>query len=63
MPLAWSWMVAFLRRSDTRRNHILAVGLGLFGLLAPAGFAATLIASWYASGSFGNLLAGWLGGY
>jgi len=43
--------------------HILPVGLGLFGRLAPRGFSVTTIATWYLAGFFGNLLAGWLGGF
>jgi POT family proton-dependent oligopeptide transporter len=35
--------------------------LALFGRLAPEGFRATSIATWFFAGFFGNLLAGGLG--
>jgi POT family proton-dependent oligopeptide transporter len=41
--------------------YILPIGLGLFGRLAPAGFAATTIALWFLAAFFGNLLAGAFG--
>ncbi|HUO92881.1 MAG TPA: peptide MFS transporter [Rhizomicrobium sp.] len=40
---------------------ILPVGLGLFGRLAPKGFDATAIATWFFAGFAGNLLAGYIG--
>jgi POT family proton-dependent oligopeptide transporter len=41
--------------------YILPVGLALFGRMAPEGFRATSIATWFFAGFFGNLLAGALG--
>ncbi|HZP13359.1 MAG TPA: peptide MFS transporter [Nevskiaceae bacterium] len=41
--------------------HILPVGLGMFGKLAPKGFEASAIALWFSAGVVGNLLAGALG--
>jgi proton-dependent oligopeptide transporter, POT family len=40
---------------------ILPVGLGLFGRLAPKGYEATAIATWFFAGFAGNLFAGGLG--
>jgi len=45
----------------TGELYILPVGLGLFGRMAPEGFRATSIATWFFAGFFGNLLAGALG--
>jgi proton-dependent oligopeptide transporter, POT family len=59
----WLWFLAFFVLMTLGELHILPVGLGLFGRLAPKGLASTAIATWYLAGFFGNLLAGWLGGF
>jgi POT family proton-dependent oligopeptide transporter len=41
--------------------YILPIGLALFGRLAPASLAATVIAFWYCTSFGGNLLAGVVG--
>jgi POT family proton-dependent oligopeptide transporter len=41
--------------------HILPVGLGMFGRLAPKGFEASAIATWFFAGFVGNLAAGAVG--
>ena len=60
---SWLWLILFFVVMTVGELHILPVGLGLFGRLAPQGFSATTIATWYLAGFFGNLLAGWLGGF
>ncbi len=59
----WLWLMVFFVVMTIGELHILPVGLGLFGRLAPHSFSATTIATWYLAGFFGNLLAGWLGGF
>jgi len=51
------WFVVF----TIGELYILPVGLALFGRMAPEGFRATSIATWFFAGFFGNLLAGALG--
>jgi POT family proton-dependent oligopeptide transporter len=60
---SWLWFLAFFVLMTLGELHILPVGLGLFGRLAPKGLASTAIATWYLAGFFGNLVAGWLGGF
>ena len=60
---SWLWLLAFFVLMTLGELHILPVGLGLFGRLAPKGLASTAIAIWYLAGFFGNLVAGWLGGF
>ena len=57
----WIWLVAFFVVMTAGELYILPIGLGLFGRLAPAGFAATTIALWFLAAFFGNLLAGAFG--
>ncbi|HET7266473.1 MAG TPA: peptide MFS transporter [Oleiagrimonas sp.] len=57
----WGWLVAWFVLMTTGELYILPVGLGLFGRLAPDGFRATSIATWFFASFFGNLLAGVLG--
>lgn len=58
---SWLWLALFFAILTAGELHILPVGLGLFGRLAPAGFAATAIATWFFAGFAGNLLAGLFG--
>ena len=58
---SWIWLVLFIAIVTLGELWILPVGLGLFGRLAPAGFAASMIAAWYLAGFAGNLLAGVVG--
>jgi POT family proton-dependent oligopeptide transporter len=58
---SWLWLVAVVGVITLGELWILPVGLGLFGRLAPAGLAATMIAAWYLAGFAGNLLSGTLG--
>jgi POT family proton-dependent oligopeptide transporter len=58
---SWIWLVAWFVLMTTGELYILPVGLGLFGRMAPEGFRATSIATWFFAGFFGNLLAGALG--
>ena len=62
LQTSWLWFLAFFVLMTLGELHILPVGLGLFGRLAPKGLASTAIATWYLAGFFGNLIAGWLGG-
>jgi POT family proton-dependent oligopeptide transporter len=57
----WGWLVAWFVLMTTGELYILPVGLALFGRMAPEGFRATSIATWFFAGFFGNLLAGVLG--
>jgi POT family proton-dependent oligopeptide transporter len=59
--VSWLWLLGFLTLLTFGELWILPVGLGLFGRLAPAGYAATTIAAWFFAGFAGNLLAGLLG--
>jgi len=58
---SWLWIVAYFSVYTLGELFILPVGLGLFGRLAPAGFAATAIAAWFMAAFFGNLAAGAVG--
>ncbi len=58
---SYLWVVAFFVLLSFGEVHMLPVGLGLFGRLAPSGFAATAIALWYSANFFGNVAAGILG--
>lgn len=61
MRVGWTWVFAWFVVFTIGELHILPVGLALFGRLAPDGFRATSIATWFFAGFFGNLLAGGLG--
>jgi POT family proton-dependent oligopeptide transporter len=58
---SWLWLVFFFFVYTVGELFILPVGLGLFGKLAPAEFAATAIAAWFMAAFFGNLAAGSVG--
>lgn len=58
---SWAWLAAWFVLMTTGELYILPVGLALFGRMAPEGFRATSIATWFFAGFFGNLLAGALG--
>jgi POT family proton-dependent oligopeptide transporter len=58
---SWLWLVVFFVVYTIGELYILPVGLGLFGRMAPARHAATMIAAWFAASFFGNLAAGLLG--
>ena len=57
----WIWLIVFFVLMTAGELYILPIGLGLFGRLAPTGFAATTIALWFLASFFGNLLAGTFG--
>lgn len=57
----WAWLVGWFVIMTLGELYILPIGLGLFGRMAPEGFRATSIATWFFAGFFGNLLAGALG--
>jgi POT family proton-dependent oligopeptide transporter len=57
----WGLLAGWFVLMTLGELYILPVGLGLFGRMAPAGFQATSIATWFFAGFFGNLLAGALG--
>ena len=57
----WGWLLGWFVLMTIGELYILPVGLGLFGRLAPDGFRATSIATWFFASFFGNLLAGGLG--
>ncbi|WP_449427819.1 peptide MFS transporter [Rhodanobacter umsongensis] len=58
---SWLWLFGWFVLFTIGELYILPVGLALFGRLAPEGFRATSIATWFFAGFFGNLLAGVLG--
>jgi POT family proton-dependent oligopeptide transporter len=58
---SWLWLFGWFVVFTVGELYILPVGLALFGRLAPEGFRATSIATWFFAGFFGNLLAGALG--
>lgn len=58
---SWVWLFAWFIVFTIGELYILPTGLALFGRLAPEGFRATSIATWFFAGFFGNLLAGALG--
>ena len=58
---SWLWVALYFLVYTIGELFILPVGLGLFGRLAPPGFAATAIAAWFMAAFFGNLGAGLLG--
>ncbi len=58
---SWVWLVAWFIMMTLGELYILPIGLGLFGRMAPEGYRATSIATWFFAGFFGNLLAGALG--
>ena len=60
-PVHWLWLAAFFFVMTSGELFILPVGLGLFGRLAPAHMAATMIAAWYLAAFAGNLAAGAIG--
>ena len=55
------WLVAFFVVITMGELYILPIGLGLFARLAPQGYAATAVATWFFAAFFGNLFAGLLG--
>jgi POT family proton-dependent oligopeptide transporter len=62
-PVHWMWPMLFLAIVTLGELHILPIGLGLFGRLAPARLMATVLAAWYLTSFVGNLSAGLLGSY
>lgn len=58
---SWVWLFVWFVVFTIGELYILPVGLALFGRMAPDGFRATSIATWFFAGFFGNLLAGTLG--
>lgn len=58
---SWVWLFVWFVVFTIGELYILPTGLALFGRMAPEGFRATSIATWFFAGFFGNLLAGGLG--
>jgi POT family proton-dependent oligopeptide transporter len=58
---SWVWLAGWFVLFSLGELYILPTGLALFGRMAPEGFRATSIATWFFAGFFGNLLAGGLG--
>ncbi len=58
---SWLWLALFITVMTAGELLILPVGLGLFGRLAPKGYEATAIATWFFAGFAGNLFAGGVG--
>jgi POT family proton-dependent oligopeptide transporter len=60
---SWVAVAAFFLVLTLAELHILPVGLGLFGRLAPPALIATVIGLWYCTSFVGNLAAGMAGAY
>ena len=58
---SWVWLFVWFVVFTIGELYILPTGLALFGRMAPEGFRATSIATWFFAGFFGNLLAGGFG--
>jgi POT family proton-dependent oligopeptide transporter len=58
---SWVWLAVYFITLTVGELLILPVGLGMFGRLAPKGFEATAIATWFFAAFAGNLLAGAVG--
>jgi POT family proton-dependent oligopeptide transporter len=58
---SWMWLAGWFVVFTIGELYIVPTGLALFGRMAPEGFRATSIATWFFAGFFGNLLAGGLG--
>jgi POT family proton-dependent oligopeptide transporter len=58
---SWLWLALFFVVVTVGELYILPAGLSLFGRMAPPGFAATTLATWFSASAAGNLLAGQLG--
>lgn len=61
--VAWPWIVLFFFLITAGELHILPVGLGLFGRLAPRRIAASVMAIWFAAISAGSFLSGIIGAF
>lgn len=59
--VTWPWIVLFFFLITAGELHILPVGLGLFGRLAPRRVAASVMAIWFAAISAGSFLSGIIG--
>ena len=57
----WLWLAVFFVFFTFGELYILPTGLGLFARLAPIGFSATTVASWFFVVCTGSLLAGLVG--
>jgi POT family proton-dependent oligopeptide transporter len=60
---SWLWLVLWFFIYTLGELFILPVGLGLFGRMAPPGFAATAIAAWFLAAFAGNFASGVLGAF
>jgi POT family proton-dependent oligopeptide transporter len=58
---SWLWLLVFFSVMTAGELYILPIGLGLFGRLAPLGYSATTIATWFFAAFIGNFLAGAIG--
>lgn len=61
VAVTWPWIVLFFFLITAGELHILPVGLGLFGRLAPRRIAASVMAIWFAAISAGSFLSGIIG--
>jgi amino acid/peptide transporter (Peptide:H+ symporter), bacterial len=61
--VAWPWILLFFFLITAGELHILPVGLGLFGRLAPRRIAASVMAIWFAAISAGSFLSGIIGAF
>jgi POT family proton-dependent oligopeptide transporter len=60
-PVSVAWVILFVMLYTLGELHVLPIGLGLFGRLAPPALMATVLAAWYLTSFVGNLAAGQVG--
>jgi proton-dependent oligopeptide transporter, POT family len=61
--ISWVWLGLSTVILTIGELFVLPVALGMFGRLAPAGAKSTVIGCYFMAGFFGNLLAGYAGGF
>jgi proton-dependent oligopeptide transporter, POT family len=60
---SWLWLIAYFLLITTGELYLSPIGLSLVAKAAPAAMLSTLMGLWFTTNFFGNLLAGWLGGF
>jgi proton-dependent oligopeptide transporter, POT family len=61
--ISWVWLGLSTVVLTIGELFVLPVALGMFGRLAPSGAKSTVIGCYFMAGFFGNLLAGYAGGF
>jgi proton-dependent oligopeptide transporter, POT family len=60
---SWLWLLVYFAIITLSELHFSPITLSLVSCLAPAGGRSAVMGLWFTSMFFGNLLAGWLGGF